>query len=187
MAITRLMRFSRRAWAFPTVPGLPDGYWTIGGDDVGDASGGSMVWQHFFAQPSSGFGDPSSFFSIEQMVMSVTIDLDRLVQIVISGMDQNTQVPTSTSTGVVCIYTVPLTADGISSASIRPDQGVNSKIWVGRFAGVTPGDSGLINLTTPNPTATDSFRVKLQGFFWGPEAMNAPGGLQRPVNGIYGA
>ena len=183
MSITRALKFVRRPWNTPQLPGLPDGYWVAAGSAVGDASGGEFTWQHIWAQPSTGLGDPSSFFSVEQWSMTVNIATDRVVEVLVSGMDPDTGIAPDVTHSYFLIFRL---LAGVNNCALADDGGANQKLWIGRYGDPSTG-AGVLNLATPNTTASNFFRVKVQGFYWGPGAMNAPGGIIRPPNGIYGA
>lgn len=182
MSITQLLTFTRRQWSMPQDPGRPSGHWIAAGTDEGDGTGGTFTWQHIFAQPSSGLGDPHSLYSIEQLMMtqSILAANDCLLQILNMDVGSGPLV----EGGIPCLYQFDMEKDGSLNASLPAVQ-VNTRIWVGRFAG-RPTDAGQVTVVTDNPGAADVFRVKLQGYWWSPEAVNAPGGLRLPRDGIYG-
>lgn len=188
MSITRALRFTRRAWAQLPIPGYPGGTWVGGGNDVGDASGGSMNWQHIFSSPSAGLGD-NNFYSIEQLSVSSTLAVAQGFMVRILNMDPDTAPDNGTNPhlAVPCSYAGDLIVAGsaVSTISLELNK-INVKIWVGRFAGIFT-DTGDMLVQTDNPGANENIRCKVQGYWWTPEAMNAPRGLIRPPDGIYGA
>lgn len=182
MSLTIAMGFTRRSWNVAPLPGYPAGLWVAASSSEGDASGGQLVFQHIFASPSAGLGD-QNFYNIEQINVSTDVNAGDDVDLQITDMDPVSLAP-FTDTNVSLFYNLPISA-GQVNAGIQPLQGLTVPIWVGRFAG-PPTATGLMNLHFANPTASNTARAKVQGYFWEAEAMNAPGGIRRPVDGIYG-
>jgi len=182
MAITRTLRFMTRPWSIPAGdPGLPAGHWVAAGSQPGDASGAPYTWQHIFAAPASELGDPSSLYSIEQVMLMVTVAANDSVELTVLGMDAG--VFDDVGLPVTCGYTFSLANNGVSACDQFGDFGL--PIWLGRHAG-TPTTVAIMNLRlNTNPGAVEVFRVKVQGYYWSPEAVNAPGGLRKPLGGIY--
>lgn len=186
MSVTHDLHFQLRPWSMPPSPGLPGGYWVAHGNQEGDASGGNFTWQHIFAQPSNQLGDPSTLFSIEQVMITVSIGTDRNVMLQIQGMDPTLPpIVGNNAPPGDCFYQFELRSDGVGNASVE-SVNANPRLWIGRFAG-QPNESGLMNVRTTNPGATDFFRVKVQGYWWGAGAINAGAGIRIPLGGIYGA
>lgn len=159
-------------------PALPDGYWAAHGALLGDASGGLMsinIRISTSAQPSV-----SLLWSLEQLAIehnaSLTIPSVRLDY---GGFDvQPLQGSTGSLTKLVQIQLVPMevASNAIGFGSIQ----------LPIFLGAARKDVNVdLSFDLDNLDAS-SFSVFAQGFFWGPGAVNAPGGPQRPLNSIYG-
>lgn len=184
MSIAFSLIFTRRRWTMPNIPGMPAGLWVAGNDDEGDASLGDITFQHIFENVSNNLGD-SNYYNLEQAMVSSTIAAETAARIRITGMDPGTSRNINLQP-VDQDWTIDLLNDGSTaapnaSAFIRRQ----APIWIGTFKGFDT-EFGDIIVATTNPTASDRVKVKLQGYWWTPDAINAPGGMRRPPGSIFG-
>jgi len=187
MTIALSMRFTRHSWAMPPIPGLPSGVWSASADDEGDASGGLQTFQHIFRNNSNNLGD-TNLYNIEHVMLTSAAAGVTSCRMTINGMDPGTG-QLSSPNPVDRVYGFPVTdlelntgfdrAILASGNSFRP-------IWVGTYSGPDT-DLGDMILATLNPTASNRTIVVVYGYYWAPSAVNAPGGIQRPANGIWGS
>ena len=159
-------------------PALPDGYWVVHQSVLGDASGGLMSINIRFS--SAAQPNVSTMWSMEQLLFSATADGSRDVRIDFGNMDI---FPVDNSTGARQKVSRGVSNDlgSISGSAINLTTGSASKLFLGAAGKDVNGD---LAFDTDNVDAT-SFSVFVQGYFWGPAAINAPGGPQRPATGLY--
>lgn len=183
MSIALSMRFTRHSWAMPQTPGFPQGVWSASADDEGDLSGGLISFQHIFRNQSNNLGD-TNFYNIEHMMVATQDVAQQSARMQINGMDPGTGQP-ATPLPVDRVYRLDLNDCDVGSGF---DSALNTNvtthpIWVGTYAGPDT-DLGDVIVAAQN---IDSIRVLvvLYGYFWAPDAINAPGGIQRPANGLW--
>jgi len=186
MTINHSMRFTRHAWAMPHVPGLPIGVWTASSDDEGDASGGQITFQHIFRNTSNNLGD-TNLYNIEHVMVAGQSASQDGCLMRINGMDPGTG-QVSFPAPIDRIYTLPLIPSDASIGGFTEAAGsdlVNRPIWVGTYSGPDT-DLGDVLFSLQN---IDSTRVVIAcyGYYWSPGAVNAAGGIRRPIDGIFGA
>jgi len=183
MSIIRIANFFRRPWTqVAWGPGGPAGLWTLAGASEGDASGGDATWLHTFSTAGISTQD-TNFYSIEQVMFTTSTAATRQTTVEIANMDID--VLPATATPIVSRYLFDTVSDG--NDGVVPATQINPKIFIGRWRDRALGGAGTIAIRSANPGAAATYDVKVQGYWWGPGAMNAPGGLIRPPNGIYGA
>lgn len=170
----------------PPVPGLPMGVWSASNDDEGDASGGLISFQHIFRNTSNNLGD-TNLYNIEHTMIASANSANTAARIQINGMDPGTG-QISSPRPIDRIYTVPLTDSDVGSGFVRspfPER-ATKPIWVGTYNGPDT-DLGDMIIALENPTAAFRVLVAVYGYFWAPGAINAPNGIQRPLNGLWGS
>lgn len=128
---------------------------------------------------------PSNFYSIEQLMVAQTGEAagDVFIRLAIENMDE---IPASGSTGArfenYAIRTNTL--DGIPiGMAMRLDESVKLAYFIG--APIKNNLNAQIAIDMDNVSGV-SLSVKIQGYYWEAGAINALGGLQRPVTGLYG-
>lgn len=185
MSIAHTTRFTRHAWAFPPVPGLPSGVWSASNDDEGDASGGIISFQHIFRNTSNNLGD-TNLYNIEQVVCGTQNTFLTAARLTINGMDPGTG-QVSSPRPVDRIFQYPLddvvTGSGFQRA-IPADKGT-VPLWVGTYSGVDT-DLGDMIFALGNPGGGSRVIFAVYGYFWAPGAVNAPQGIRRPEGSIWG-
>lgn len=158
-------------------PALPDGYWVTHASVLGDATGGLMSVNIRFS--SAAGPNVSTLWNLEQLMMHVT-GASQDVRIDFGDMDRQ---PIGDSTGALFkIYQVNL-ADLGTAAGGRA-MALPSLIAPLFLGTADKGVNGDLAFDVDNEDGT-SFMVLAQGYFWGPGAVNAPGGPQRPATGLY--
>ena len=159
-------------------PALPDGYWAAHAALLGDASGGLQsinIRISTAAQPSA-----SLIWSMEQLAIHSAVGGGVNLRIDYGGFDV---FPVGISTSaLVKLLHVQLndlgTAAGGSGLKLE-----DSAVPV--FLGSARKDVNVdLSFDVDNNDGL-GFSVFVQGYFWGPGAVNAPGGPQRPVAGLY--
>jgi len=161
-------------------PALPDGFWVVHASVLGDGSGGL---QEIVIRFSSALEPaPSAIWNVEQLVINHTGLAGTVTRIDFGNMDRQAA---ENSTGALQkLFAFRLLDFGASFAGSAIDFGekLNLPLFLGSSGKQISGD---LSFDAPNVTAT-SFSVNVQGYFWGPGAINAPGGPQRPANSLYG-
>lgn len=186
MSLALSTRFTRHSWAMPAVPGFPLGVWSASNDDEGNNTGGVLSFQHIFRNTSNGLGD-TNLYNIEH-VMASSMDAGNTgCKLTINGMDPGTGQLTFPPRPIDRVYMYPMVPDDtgvLFRSSIEPSKGT-VPIWVGTYDGPDT-DLGDMLLSFQN---IDSARivVAVYGYYWAPGAVNAPGGIQRPPNGLWRA
>jgi len=186
VSIAHSMRFTRHAWAMPQIPGFPLGVWSASDDDEGDATGGAITFQHIFRNTSNNLGD-TNLYNIEHLFCGVQDATQDACRLTINGMDPGTG-QGSTSRPIDRVYTFSLIANDVPDAlfiqSTRPRDST-VPIWVGTYDGPDT-DLGDMIIALENKDG-DRVSVGVYGYYWAPGAVNAPGGIQRPPNGLWRA
>jgi len=185
MSIAFSLIFTRRRWTMPGAAGMPAGLWVAGNDDEGDASGGNQSFQHIFENVSNGLGD-SNYYNLEEVMVSTSNTTAIACRVAITGMDPGTS-RSPILQPVDQFWTFRMLTDDTSSPkkSIAGLEGTILPIWIGTFKGFDT-EFGDILVSLTNVTASDRTQVKLQGYWWTPDAINAPGGMRRPPGSVYG-
>jgi len=183
MAITLAVPPSLRPFSGSLIPGFPLGLWVVFASVLGDATGGVQE----IAARFQGVNDPrpSNFYSIEQLMVGLTSEAagDTLVRLAIENMDE---IPASGSTGARFEhYAIRLnTLTGIPiGIGMRLKEGMTLRYFIG--APIKNNLNAQIAIDTDNAPGI-SMSVKIQGYYWEAGAINAIGGLQRPITGLYG-
>lgn len=122
----------------------------------------------------------STLWNLEQLMLNTT-NLSRTVRMDFGNMDRQ---PIGESTGALTkLYQLQLEDFGTAAPGAGLD--LDSQLLPLFLGTADKGLSGDLAFDLDNVTAT-SFAVMAQGFFWGPGAVNAPGGPQRPATSLYG-
>ena len=164
-----------RPWRGYEDPGLPIGMWVAQAVLPGDATGGFQQIQLQFQeadQPLSGL-----FYNLEQLEIQVNANTSVPCEFTIIRFDTmgNTALANRE-------YMLELVGTGGSggSASMRPRDSLKG-IFLGRPNALTIASHlSIIIDNVDGRTLTGT----AQGYFWGPEALQAAGGLRRPVDAL---
>lgn len=185
MTIAHSLLFNRKAWTFPSVPGLPAGVWSATNREEGDASGGSITFQHIFSSPGNDLGD-SNIYSIEQVSFGSGDNGLVACSLTLNGMDVGSGAPGTPADPITRSWNFAMEGNdvgvgGTVAIDIRsvPANFMNPHIWVGTYQGI-PTDFGDVLIRAQNPTASFVMGAALYGYWWTPDAINAAGGLRRP-------
>jgi len=165
-----------RGWADPA---LPDGFWVVHASVLGDASGGLQSINIRFS--SAGQPNVSNLWNIEQMILGMSTPSAQRVRMDFGNMDiQPVGISTGALTKLVSLLLEDLGAAPASGALAKLKD--DMPIFLGSAGKEVNGDvawdvTNILNV---------SFNVFVQGYFWGPGAINAEGGPQRPATGLFG-
>lgn len=160
-------------------PELPDGYWAVHAAVLGDASGGLMSINVRFSTGTE--PNPSSLWNLEQLMLRHTAVTALNCRIDYGNMDVQ---PNNGSTGalnkVYQLFLIDMGAvDTGAAGSLLSNQ-------LPLFLGAARKEVNSDLAFDVNNVNAASFVVMAQGYFWGPGAINAPGGPQRPARGLFG-
>ncbi len=161
-------------------PALPDGYWTCHAALLTDASGGLVsinIRMSAAAQPN-----PSTLWSLDQLAIDHSVGGPLDIRMDFGGFDiQPPQGSTGSLVKTVSISLVDMGANAPGSS--LPLENLRRPI----FLGAARSDVNVDLSFDAENLVGNSFGVFAQGFFWGPGAINAPGGPQRPLTSLYGS
>lgn len=180
MSVALLVPIQHRPFRGYDDPGLPNGIWLIQSGVLGDGSGGSLTLDIVFKDGSRAVPESSQLYDIEQMTVFSTLDGSHIIDINPSNWDDLT--PGSTGT-VATAFAAQLTTFDVGSGSALGGEVAMSptKWFLGQVRKNTTNTIVRFRMTN---TAV-SLAVKAEGFYWGPESLNAPGGPRRPVDSLY--
>lgn len=188
MTINLSMNFQRRSWSSPRTlrgqnAGFPAGHWSAAAESEGDMTGGNLTFQHIFRNASNQLGD-SNFYSIEQVMLSTSVAGITGGRLFINGMDAWTGDVSNPDNPISRNYLIDLDVSDESTPQRAISRPNGYKIWVGTYQGV-PTDLGDMILLLDNPGASLGVAFSVYGYYWTPDAINAPGGIRKPPGDIY--
>jgi len=152
-------------------PGLPRGTWLAVASVTGDGSGG-IRRAIVLVSPAA---HDSRFYSLEQVSLfeGRNTDIDAMVSA--EGFDDT---PIGTKTNAVAVQGV---ADGAAAAGFTRDS--LPRRFLGQQGRTTA--QTVIQADIGNADGI-VFVAAFEGYWWDPEAVNAPnGGIRRPQDGLY--
>ncbi len=158
-------------------PQLPDGYWVVHASALGDLSGGVLSVNIRFSAATE--PNPSTLWNLEQLAITAPTGTVG-IRVDYGNMDFH---PIGTSTGSLSkLFTLNTDRTEVSSA----ESPLINRRLIPVFLGQARKDvSGDLSFDVDNADGV-SLSVLAQGFFWGPGAINAPGGPQRPLTSLFG-
>lgn len=176
MAVTSNTRIKFLPFRSPPNPSFPAGIWTGQMFVAGDASGGNsfMVLDIILlTEPFSAL-----MFTLEQFLVNDSASV-RLYLIEATGFEEHDPVG---NRNVLLHFQ---TATGPEAATaLRQDNMLKKPLFLGR-ADRTSGQDTRIRVISDNTNGI-GYHAELFGYYWGPGAMNAPGGPQRPPGSLFG-
>jgi len=169
-ARVQLLPFRQFGGAFPA------GIWIGGVFAAGDASGGNVVLTlelNLLTEPFSAL-----IFTLEQVELQPSDASSISYLLEATGF---TQTPSANR--------FPRMGVAVSSVTSQPAaQFVSNMLTKPFYLGQLDRDAGIdsvITIRTVN-VDTESYIVHFLGYYWTPDAMNAPGGPQRPPGALFG-
>ncbi len=193
MSVASAMGFTRRPWnttpaAAGQPTGLPGGYWVASFDNEGDSTGGTISFQHIFSNPVGIGRRDNNFYSLEEVMLTDQNATAHEYHLEVIGMDSDA-LGESNIRPVEQHSTINAQSHGTVGSAFAHAMNIwrarQSRIWIGRFHGLDT-EFGAILVETDNFDG-DRFIGKLQGVWWPPGAENAPLGIIRPTDTIYGS
>lgn len=171
--------YSPRAWRGYDDPGLPVGMYIAYGVVLGDASGGRQEVEIEFKRANAAVS--GNHYNIEQMnvfVAGTVTTLDLKIQAINFERLQNFMIGER-------IWRYDLSSDG-SAAVAGSNQAISFPLpkFLGQGS-IVPGEASTFTCSVNN-VLSNLLSVAVQGYIWEPRSMMAPGGLRRPIDGLYG-
>lgn len=183
MSVTLLVPIQHRPFRGYDDPGLPNGIWIIQSSVLGDASGNNLGMDIVFKDGSRSVPESSLLYNLEQLMVQNSDSTSINVGFNPANWDTITPGATGATADVTSFLLQSLSA--VNGASFRGDNGVmrqNNPLFLGQPRKNTVNT--IIRFQTTN--GTFSLSIKAEGYYWGPEAVTAPGGPRRPVDSLYG-
>jgi len=166
-----------RPWRGYDDPGLPVGMWFAQGAVTGDASGGDMIV--FFQFKGEGEAVSGRFFNLEQFNIFHSAIATKDAHMVINNFE------TLGPVGLVNRQFRMRLQDNDNGVSAMDNAYyLPLPIFLGSVAPVASLSADL-EFGIDNVDLT-SFVATAQGYIWEPRSIQAPGGLRRPVDSLYG-
>ena len=153
--------------------GLPDRIWEVSQESTGDASGGSNSIQ---VNLKAAGVPPGNLFSLENIAVRHGASGVVVGNISTSGMR------TAAPGFDVSQYNINLIDDPTGAISLGLLNEANPRLFLGR--GASAGTAGTVTFTFVNTTVI-VLRVVASGYMWTPGAINAVGGVRRPLSGLF--
>jgi len=177
--IATLPIFTLQSQGYPISSGLPQGIWAGAVRVVGNASGGEANAQINFALATMASLNPNHY-SLEQFQVEDGGGADVEYQIITSNM----AAPFAIDGSQGLRFTVPaLDITGLVDTGPEVNKMVLPRgIYLGRqrLPGVA---ASIVAQRTNTLNVVTSFTV--MGYFWEPGALNSPGGLKKPADGLW--
>ena len=178
MSVTKTGRIRFLPFRTPPSPSQPAGIWTSQITTLGDASGGtifSVTEVNLLTEPFSAL-----MLTIESLMITDTSNVAAGYLMEATGFEEHDPVGNRN-----VIYQFPTTASAPTNATaLQQADTLRRPIFLGR-CDRTSGQDSSIRFLTGNLDGV-SFRVDMFGYYWTPDAMNAPGGPQRPPGPLFG-
>ena len=176
MSVTAEVNIRNRPWRGYDDPSLPSGMYFAWANIAGDVSGGDRIIRVLYeteAAPVTG-----RHYNIEQLEVFDEIDADAVVGMFLLGCSQFINNALQNRQ-----YAISLLAHENEDTAI-PTSGVLSRpIFLGQRDDAAAGMTAQFHAV--NSDAKSLF-VRVEGYVWEARSVQAPGGLQRPVNSLYG-
>jgi len=158
-------------------PSFPIATYIASGTEVGNGTGGTMVLRYLFQRAVA--QDISELYNIEQFAIHVdenmdiganieTLNMDHLGGPILALIQRWNLLLDFAGVGMGCATSIQ-SQNGLPKWLGRPQTGVDAGVQI-----------EFVNTLLVNYTAT------LQGYIWGPRAVLAQGGPQRPPFGYFG-
>jgi len=156
---------------------LPAGLWLGQGFVVGDASGGLAnlnIQVNLLSEPFSAL-----IMTLEQVTFQPSLTTTHTYLLEARGFTTRGVASRLPHIGFAAI------AGTAGPAALFADEMLAKPFYLGQIDRMAGLDTELHWQT--NNADGETFIVNNLGYYWTPEAMNAPGGPQRPQNGLFGA
>ena len=181
MSVANLTPIQHRPFRGSRDPGLPKGIWLVQGSVLGDAGGGTLSFDILFKDGSLPNPESSLFYNIEQKL--VVSSLDGGINVFMNPANWDEISPGATGSTFQG-YALVLADLGLTNGSGENGSNVQGPLpW---FLGQVRKNATNTIIRFSMANTAVSLAVKAEGYYWGPEAINAPGGPRRPGDSLYG-
>lgn len=178
MTVISVVTAQLRPWGASPDPAFPEGAWIAAVSALGDGTGGELLLQIDFQKAFTRLS--SRLFSLEQLAVDFTVNTSNFWELRTFNMELFERQGIATRVWILPL--LPRPNNGGDALPLGDLAGLPIFLGAPARAGVAAG----VAVMTDNQAAP-TFTAFLQGFFWGPGALTAPGGPQRPPTSIYGA
>jgi len=179
VTVTGVFRYDVRPYTAYADPGLPVAAYIAQGGLVGDASGGTVVFNFEFMTEQEEL--ITELFNLEQLEADTSAGAEtfKMTTVNLDSLSRNRSASarerfftTSTTIGV--------------DSSLAPDQDFRP-IWLGSPNLDARAGSAILRFTFTN-TNLRLYAITIQGYIWGSRSILAEGGPRRPIGGgLFGA
>lgn len=176
MTISDTTRFRFLPFRTPGAP-FPDGIWTSQLLLIMDGSGGDAIITHELNLLTEPFS--AMMVTLEQITLDDTVNVATLYTLEAIGFEEHNPVGNNNVILTLQTRAAPGTVDALS-----PPEMLHKPLFLGR-ADRESGQNSAISIRGPNVNGS-TVRDALWGYYWGPGAMNEPGGPQRPPGSLFG-
>lgn len=177
MTVTGVFGYNIRPYTGYSDQGLPIGSYIAQGGLVGDASGGTLVFNFEFMPEQDEL--VTEIFNLEALSLDTNSATGEDVVMTTVNMDQlSRNRPVSAKT-----YKWDVTpCVGLAVGSINQVFSDNLPIWLGSPNLSARAGSGNLRFRWVN-TDLRLYAVTIEGYIWGPRSILADGGPRRPIGG----
>lgn len=184
MTVSLLVPIQRRPFRGYADPGLPNGIWIVQSSVLGDAGGGNLLLDIVFKDGSLVVPESSLLYNIEQLNLFVSDTNDQIASVNPANWDDITPGATGTTGTIVGWQLSSMSA--VNGSVQRLFDGGHMGTQVRWFLGQVRKNTTNTIVRFQVANAAKSLSIKAEGYIWGPEAVNAPGGPRRPADSLYG-
>jgi len=178
VSVTQIGRLTFLPFRTPPNASQPAGIWTSQITVLGDASGGNVFANHeviLLTEPFSAL-----MLTLEQIHLTDTTNASVTWLFEATGFEEHDPVGNRN----VLIHFAVIGGGPEAATALLPTNSLRRPVFLGR-CDRTSGQDSTMRVIRSNVDAA-SFRSDLFGYYWTPDAMNAPGGPQRPPGSLFG-
>jgi len=176
VSVQASFRVDVRPYSGSDDPSLPIAAWIGQAGQVGNGSGGNVIFSFLFQRDDDALVTES--YNLEQLAVDTTSPTDVGGRMETLRMDQLSLNRTASPQ----IWTF-LTVGRVGVSALQLQDSNILPLWLGA-PNLDEGDKGIrfqfsnIDLRL--------YAITIQGYMWGPRSVLAPGGPRRPVGGLFG-
>lgn len=176
MSVTAEVNIRNRPWRGYDDPGLPIGMWYAWVNVTGDVSGGDRILRVLFETESSPL--TGRHYSIEQLEYHDEEDQSRNIAMFLLGCSQFIDGALQNRQ-----YNVNIASNENEDAALPSAGGLPRPIFLGERDQVDAAMTAQFHNVNVDGKACF---VRIEGYVWSGRSVQAPGGLRRPVDSLYG-
>lgn len=176
MSVIASGRIQQRLWRGYDDPGLPVGSYVGWLQATGDASAGSTFQQIVFEPEAQNL--TGRYFSLEFVAMQADFPADLEAKLLLLGFSPQVEGAFTNRE-----LTLPLITNLAGDASPTPAGLLSRPVFLGQTTLAVTGSS--VQSILPNLDGTVSV-LWVEGYIWEARSNQAPGGVRRPVDALYG-